>query len=252
MRLRKSASWVLGLFVLTNLLVSLAQAQGASDQAARMRGVLASPDRADADKALDAARKPLEVIQFLGVTDGMTALDVIAAGGWYTTVLSAAVGPTGKVYSQNPPFFANREGFVEAEQVRNERLGNVQPIHGEVAEGNINGQIDVAITNQNLHDFYNRGGEAGAMPIIKGVYDALKPGGVFGVMDHRGVAGQPNADLHRMESAAARDLLTKAGFVIEGESEILANPADDHTRGPGDASLGGKSDRFLIKARKPN
>jgi predicted methyltransferase len=80
----------------------------------------------------------------------------------------------------------------------------------------------------------------------------LKPGGVFGLMDHRGVAGQPNANLHRMEVAAARDLLTKAGFTIEAESDLLANPADDHTRGPGDESLGGNSDRFLIKARKPN
>jgi predicted methyltransferase len=167
-------------------------------------------------------------------------------------VLSAAVGPTGKVYSQNPPFFLSRPGFAEAETERNERLGNVEPIHGEVADAGIDGQVDVAITNQNLHDMYNRGGEAAAMPMIQGVYDALKPGGVFGVMDHVGIAGQPNADLHRMEVAAGRDLLVKAGFTIEAESDLLANPADDHTRGPGDDSLGGNSDRFLIKARKPN
>lgn len=250
MRLRRPTSWVLGMLVLGNLFAFAAHAQ--NDQAARMRAALASPDRSDADKARDRVRKPIEVIQFLGVEDGMTVLDVIAAGGWYTAVLSSAVGPSGNVYSQNPEFFLSREGFVEAEQVRNERLGNVEPIHGEIADAGIDGQIDVAISNQNVHDLYNRGGEAGALPLIESVYDALKPGGVFGLMDHRGVAGQPNADLHRMEAAAARDLLTKAGFTIEAESDLLANPADDHTRGPGDDSLGGNSDRFLIKARKPN
>jgi predicted methyltransferase len=250
MTIRKPASWILGMFVLGNLLAAAAHAQ--NDQAARMRAALASADRSDADKARDRVRKPIEVIEFLGVEDGMTVLDVIAAGGWYTAVLSSAVGPSGKVYSQNPQFFLSREGFIEAEQVRNEQLGNVEPIHGEIADAGIDGQIDVAISNQNLHDLYNGGGEAGAMPLIEGVYDALKPGGVFGLMDHRGVAGQPNANLHRMEVAAARDLLTKAGFTIEAESDLLANPADDHTRGPGDESLGGNSDRFLIKARKPN
>ena len=182
----------------------------------------------------------------------MTALDVFAVGGWYTEVLSAAVGPAGKVYSQNPAFFTSREGFIDAESARNERLGNVAPIHGEVQAGGIDGQVDVAITNNNLHDLYNRGGEEAALPLIQGVYGALKPGGVFGVMDHVGVAGQDNAQLHRMDIDAARAMLVKAGFAIEAESDLLKNPADDHTHGPNDASLGGNSDRFLIKARKPN
>jgi predicted methyltransferase len=216
-----------------------------------MREALSSPERSAENKARDAARKPVEVVQFLGIEDGMTVLDVIAAGGWYTEVLSAAVGPTGKVYSQNPAFFLSRAGFVEAEAARHERLGNVEAIHGEIADAGVDGEVDAAITNQNLHDIYNGGGEAGAMPLIESVYAALKPGGVFGVMDHRGVAGQPNADLHRMEVEAARNLLTAAGFEIEAESDTLANPADDHTKGPGDDSLGGISDRFLIKARKP-
>jgi predicted methyltransferase len=71
-------------------------------------------------------------------------------------------------------------------------------------------------------------------------------------MDHVGVAGQDNAQLHRMDLSAARAVLVKAGFAIEAESDLLRNPADDHTRGPTDASLDGNSDRFLIKARRPN
>jgi predicted methyltransferase len=250
MTLRQHFSFVLTLFIAGSALTSVAHAQ--SDQMTRLKSALASPDRSAENKGRDAARKPVEVVEYLGIETGMTVLDIIAAGGWYTEVLSAAVGPTGKVYSQNPDFFVNREGFVEAEQERNAKLGNVEAIHGDIAAAGIDGTIDVAITNQNLHDIYNGGGEAGAMPLIQSVYNALKPGGVFAVIDHRGVAGQPNADLHRMDPAAARELLTKAGFTIDGESDVLANPADDHTKGPGDESLGGNSDRFLIKARKPN
>jgi predicted methyltransferase len=249
MTIRKQASSILGLLVLAGMLGASAQAQ--DEQIARLRAALASPERSAENKERDAARKPVEVIQFLGVQDGMTALDVFAVGGWYTEVLSAAVGPTGKVYSQNPEFFTGRPGFVEAETERNERLGNVEPIHGEIAAAGINGQVDIAITNQNLHDMFNRGGEAGAMPISRASSTRSSPAACSASWIRRN-RGADNAQLHRMEVAAARDLLIKAGFTIEAESDLLANPADDHTRGPGDASLGGNSDRFLIKARKPN
>jgi predicted methyltransferase len=248
MTTRRHSAWIFAAVALAALVVGNAQAQ--NEQMARLRAALASPERSAENKARDAARKPIEVIQFLGVEDGMTVLDVFAVGGWYTEVLSAAVGPTGKVYSQNPAFFTSREGFVDQESARNERLGNVAPIHGDVA--GIDGQIDVAITNNNLHDIYNRGGEEAALPWLTSVYNALKPGGVFGVMDHVGVAGQDNAQLHRMDLSAARAVLVKAGFAIEAESDLLRNPADDHTRGPTDGSLNGNSDRFLIKARRPN
>jgi predicted methyltransferase len=250
MKTRRHASWILGAIALAASVSGSAQAQ--DEQTARLRAALASSERSAENKARDAARKPVEVIEFLGIEDGMTALDVFAVGGWFTEVLSAAVGPSGKVYSQNPAFFTSREGFIDAESARNERLGNVAPIHGEIAAANINGQVDVAITNNNLHDLYNRGGEEAAMPLIKGVYDALKPGGVFGVIDHVGIVGQDNAQLHRMNLDAARAMLVEAGFAIVEESDLLRNPADDHTRGPNDASLGGNSDRFLIKAQKPN
>jgi predicted methyltransferase len=234
------------------MLAGLATAANAQDQMARMHSALMSPERPAADKEKDAARKPAEVVQFLGIKDGDTVLDVIAAGGWYTRVLSAAVGPTGKVYSQNPDFFVNREGFMDAEKALVDELGNVEPLHGDVA--GIDGKIDVALTNQNLHDIYNNGGEAGALGLLKSVYTALKPGGVFGVIDHQGAThnDELNKQNHRMEASVAKDLLQKAGFTIEAESDLLHNPADDHMHGTMDESLHGNSDRFLIKARKPN
>jgi predicted methyltransferase len=123
-------------------------------------------------------------------------------------------------------------------------------VHGELAANGVASQADAAITALNLHDIYNgQGGEAAAVAFAKGVYDALKPGAVFGVIDHVGIAGQNNAQFHRMELAAARDVLTKAGFRIEAESAVLANPADDHTKPVRD--LARHTDQLLIRARKP-
>jgi len=249
MRLLKQASWTLVLIALGGLTTPLL---AQTDQMARLHAALMSPDRPAVDKERDAARKPAEVVEQLGIKDGMTALDIFAFGGWYTRVLSAAVGPTGKVYSQNPPFMVNREGFMDSEELLVEELGNVVPLHGDIT--GINGQVDVAVTNQNLHDVYNNGGEEGALALLESVYAALKPGGVFGVIDHQGMPGNAalNKQNHRMDAADAKNLLVKAGFRIQAESDLLRNPADDHMHGTRDESLHGASDRFFIIARKPN
>jgi predicted methyltransferase len=249
MRFVKQTTWTLALCMLSGALGTIAQAQ--DEQTARMRTALASPARPAEDKERDAVRKPIETVQFLGIKTGQTVIDVIAVGGWFTEVLSAAVGPSGKVLAQNPDFFVQREGFVAAEKTRHDRLGNVQAVHGELAAAGIVGQADAALTALNMHDIYNGpGGEAAAVALAKGVYDALKPGGVFGVIDHVGIAGQNNASFHRLQLSQAKDVLTKAGFTIEAESNILANPADDHTKGVRDMAR--HTDQFLIRARKPN
>ena len=245
----KYSPWTAAVCVLSAALITNAHAQ--DDQVAHMRMALASPERPAEDKARDEARKPIETIQFLGIKPGMKVMDVIAAGGWFTEVLSAAVGPTGQVYSQNPQFFVQREGFAEAEKERADRLGNVTPVHGEIADAGLAGQLDAAITALNLHDIYNgQGGEQAAVAFAKGVYDVLKPGGVFGVIDHAGIAGQDNAQFHRIQAQQAKDVLTNAGFKVEAESNVLANPADDHTKAVRDPSVRGHTDQFLIRARK--
>lgn len=248
MRLAKPTAWTLALCLLGPAFGSFAQAQ--DEQVARMRTALAAPGRPAEDKERDAVRKPIETVQFLGIKTGQTVIDVIAVGGWFTEVLSAAVGPSGKVLAQNPEFFVSRPGFAESEKQRHDRLGNVEAVHGELAANGVVAQADAAITALNLHDVYNgQNGETAAVAFAKGVYDALKPGGVFGVIDHVGIAGQNNAGFHRVQLAQARDVLTKAGFRIEAESNILANPADDHTKPVRDMAR--HTDQFLIRARKP-
>ncbi len=232
---------------LVTVLAQVAHAQ--DEQVTRMRTALAAPDRPADDKSRDAARKPIETVQFFGIKTGDTVVDMIAVGGWFTEVLAAAVGPRGKVYMQNLPQLAQP---TEAALVQ--RLGNVQAVHTPLA--GVVSNADAVVTAMNLHDIYNGfadqpGGEPAAVEFLQAIYAALKPGGVLGVIDHVGVAGQDNVRLHRMLPQQARDVIVKAGFTIEAESTMLANPGDDHTKGVFDPSLGRATDQFMFRARKP-
>jgi predicted methyltransferase len=222
------------------------------EQTTRLTAALASPERSTENKARDEARKPVESIQFFGIKTGDTVIEMIAAGGWFTEVLSAAVGAQGKVYASNPP------GLVDAnaELALHKRLGNVEAVNTALSETTIDGTADAALLALNLHDIYNgfngqAGGEAATVAFLKAIYAELRPGGVLGVIDHVGVAGQGNEKLHRMPTQLARDLLMKAGFTIEAESPLLANPADDHTKAVFDPTIRSKTDQFMFRARKP-
>jgi predicted methyltransferase len=248
MTCRRRSLPLLALAFVTGL-ATVADAQ--DEQVTRMRAALAAPDRSADNKARDPARKPIETVQFFGIETGDTVVDMIAVGGWFTEVLSAAVGPRGKVYMQNLP------QLVQAgEPALIQRLGNVQSVHTTLAEAGVVGTADAVVTAMNLHDIYNGfggqpGGEPAAVAFLQSIYASLKPGGVLGVIDHVGVAGQDNARLHRMLPQQARDVLTKAGFTLEAESTMLANPADDHSKGVFDPSLGRATDQFMFRARKP-
>ena len=209
---------------------------------------LMAEERPAEEKERDASRMPAEVLNFVGIGEGMNVLEAIAGGGWYTEVLSAAVGPEGMVYSQNAARFQERVGEMAA--ARAGRLGNVEVIYTEGTAIPLPAEADAAFTALNLHDMANRGDEVG-LGFLGGIYDALAPGGVFGIVDHVGVAGQDNAELHRMEASKARELITQAGFVIEAESDILMNPDDDHMLRVFDPAIQGATDRMLFRARKP-
>ena len=218
------------------------------------QAALASAERPAEEKVRDVSRKPEEVLSFVGIEAGMTVLELFAGGGWYTEAISAAVGPEGMVYAQNPERF--RERVAEAAAARAARLGNVEVIYTvgtdmfAPSDIGLPEQADVAFTALNLHDYANRGDETG-LAFLRGIYDSVVPGGTLGVVDHVGVAGRDNAELHRMEVSKARELLIASGFSIEAESDILMNSSDDHTMGIRDPSIRYNTDRMLIRARKP-
>jgi len=217
---------------------------------------LASPTRPEKDKERDAGTKPVEVIKVLGVKHGMTAIDLLASGGYWTEVLSYAVGKKGKVYAQNTKFLLEyRDGANNKEitdRLANNRLPNVQRLDRELTDlGLAPGSVDFAITSLNYHDIYNSFGAAAALSFLNTAKTILKPGGVLAIIDHAGVAGADNTKLHRIEKSIVIAQAKEAGFTVEADSNLLANPADDHTLAVFDPSLRGHTDRFVLKLRKP-
>jgi len=221
-----------------------------------LRSLLASESRSAEDRARDANRKPADVIAFLGIKPGMRVVDVIAAGGYYTEVLSLAVGPEGHVVAQNPPAVLEfRDGANEkaiSARLADNRLPNVSRSNGNFDEvPTTDGLYDAALTALNFHDLYNGRGPEVALLSLQAIYGLLKPGGVFGIIDHVGVADANNADLHRIEPSKAIETAEAAGFIVEAQSDILANPMDDHTQGVFAEGIRGNTDRFVLRLRKP-
>ena len=219
---------------------------------------LSGPDREVTDFARDSARKPVQVLEFLGIQIGMTVLDLYAAGGYYTFILSKAVGEHGTVYAQNTErglrFVEDRQNISQGEalnaKIERGNLRNVVQIVRPLKEiGLAENSVDLIIVAQTLHDYYNPNPER-AIQMLQQLRLLLKPGGVLGITDHVGVAGLDNRDLHRMEIQQAVELAEEAGFEVEA-SEALRVSTDDHSRSIFDPRLNRSTDRFLLKLTKP-
>jgi len=217
---------------------------------------LSSADRSDADMARDEARKPVEVLVFAGIELGMTALDVMAGGGWYTEVIATAVGPEGTVYAENPSWLIEAMGgrVVQALEKRlaDNRLPNVIRADEGLDKGSIEaGSVDIALSALNLHDTYDRFGRNAALVQMTQIYNVLKPGGVFVLIDHSGKADLNNKQLHRIEQHIMEGIAQDAGFTLEAEGQMLRHPEDDLTKMVFSKGLRGYTDRFVLKLRKP-
>ncbi len=197
------------------------------------------------DRMRDGARRPYQVMEELGVKEGMTALDVGAGGGWFTRVLSAAVGPKGKVVSQFGPR-ALQQNNGQGPKDMAASLGNTEAFFGNIAELPAN-SVDVAVTALNMH----HGNAERNVPYLKEILNVLKPGAQVAVIDHQGRMGQENAKVHRMMDTDAKKWLQDAGFEIVKDSNILRQNADDHTLAVDDPRLARSTDQFMFIARKP-
>lgn len=228
----------------------------ADESAPDLRALLGSDDRAEADRVRDEGRRPADVVEFLGIEPGMHVIDVIAAGGYYTEVLSLAVGDDGHVVAHNPHFVLQfRDGANEkaiSARLADNRLPNVTRLNKDFTElVPEDGPFDAAITALNFHDIYNRSGPEATIIVLQSVAGLLKPGAVFGIIDHVGEAGADNAALHRIEISKVLETIEAAGLIVDSDSDLLRNEADDHSLLVFDASIRGKTDRFLLKVRTP-
>jgi predicted methyltransferase len=219
------------------------------------RSILDAPGRAEDDKKQDAGRKPLEVYEWLSIGPGMTVADVFCSGGYNTTLLSHAVGERGKVYAVLE-FYAEKELFdgrlykvpeVE-ERVKNGNLKNVE-IATHITEIPA-ASVDAMIIVRNYHDVEWVFEGLKRADVLKALYDALKPGGVIGIVEAATPREGWDKESHRLNEKVVIEDFEKGGFELAGRSDMLANPDDDHTK-TGFQEGRYNMDRYLLKFRKP-
>ncbi|WP_437321514.1 class I SAM-dependent methyltransferase [Sorangium sp. So ce385] len=225
---------------------------------AALRAVVEAADRADADKALDAGRKPAETLAFFGIQPGMKVAELMAGGGYTAELLARAVGPSGVVYGQNNRFVLER--FAEkpwSERLKKPAMKQVvrvdreldDPLPPEARD------LDAVFLVLFYHDAVWMEVDRAAMN--RAIFRALKPGGVYAIIDHAGRDGTGVTEvktLHRIEQKVVRQEIEQAGFRLAAEASFLRTPSDTRDWNASPMASGdkrGMSDRFVLKFVKP-
>lgn len=205
--------------------------------------------RPEADRARDPNRKPAEIVAFAGVEPGDRIAEIAPGGGYYTRILAETVGPEGHVYALMPAFFANRPGGLDNINALAEQYGNVTVVVADFAALDLPEPVDLVWTTENYHDMAN--GDIAA--VNASIFAALKPGGIYFVEDHSapGTGTSATSTLHRIDPEAVKEQVTAAGFVLEGSSDLLANPDDPKDVPVRDPAVAGKTEKFALRFRKP-
>jgi predicted methyltransferase len=217
---------------------------------------LADTNRPAAERERDAVRKPTELLTFAQIAPGEKVGDYMMGGGYWTRILSNLVGPQGRVYAFQPnEFISFRPAYSDEQDAAVAGRANVDALNGPIAAPPFPEPLDTIITVQNLHDLFIEQMPPGSGPkAIAALYAALKPGGTLVVVDHSAPAGtgtRTTSASHRIDKQAAIDALTAAGFVLEAESNLYADPSDPRTANVFSPAIRGKTDQFVLRLRKP-
>jgi predicted methyltransferase len=207
------------------------------------------------DRKLDADRKPAEVLAYADVKPGQKIGEFLPGGGYYTRLLSDTVGPGGKVYALETTTWG-ADNINAAQAVLHEAgRSNVSLDLAPLGQFHLPEQVDMFWTTINYHDLHiPKYANVDMMAFNKHVFDSLKPGGSYLIVDHAaadGTGATLSPKLHRIEKATVVKEVTAAGFRLAGESDILHNSADDHTKVVFDPSIRFKTDQFILKFVKP-
>lgn len=229
----------------------------ASDVPDYIRAAVEETSRPAAERRADAHRKPAELLAFAGLRPGDRVADLMPGRGYLTRIFSSVVGGDGKVFAIYPTLFAD---------AKPENVDALKTLLGQLRYANaslrvqaieriaVDEPVDCAWISLNYHDVFGRAGEGSAAQLAARVYDALKPGGTFIVIDHAAKAGRGGRDantLHRIEAATVIEQAGAAGFSLDDRSDLLANRDDNHTEPVFTAELSGHTDKFVLKFRKP-
>jgi predicted methyltransferase len=240
---------------------SVAPASAPAASSVHVRGpaqsVVAAADRSDADRELDAGRKPAELLAFSGVASGMRVADLAAGGGYTTELLARMVGDTGTVYGQNTKFIL---GFAEkpwSERLAKPVMKRVVRIDSEFDEPLPADVKDLDLVTMVLFYHDTVWMKTDRERMNKNVFAALKPGGLFVIIDHSAKPGDGVSvaqTLHRIEESVVKTEVERAGFVLDTEADFLREPGDSRDWSPSPKSAGerrGHSDRFALRFKKP-
>ena len=221
---------------------------------------LASESRLEGDAARDAGRKPAAVLKFLGITPGMTVLDMFSGGGYYSEIMANVVGDSGNVVAHSNTAYLN---FVGEEFINRYKAGRLSNVDILMAENNKlrldENHFDAIFMGLAYHDIYwvnpdNGWHEIDGDQFRAELLKSLKPGGILGITDHYAGPDTSPSDatgLHRIDKAIVVADLEAAGFEFVDESDVLRNPDDDHSKSVFAEGIRGNTDRFVLKFRKP-
>ncbi len=217
---------------------------------AYIRSAIDSADRGAEAKARDANRKPAELLMLSGIKPGDRVVEFASFGQYFTQLLSDIVGPQGRIYMLDLPYTAARAGVASGAFV--DKHPNTQYTLVNYNGVELPQNVDAVVNVLYYHDLFINGIDTAALNAK--IFKALKPGGVFFIVDHNAEAGSGTRDvkkLHRVDPAVIRQEVIAAGFKLEEESKLLAYPTDDHTQLVFAPGLRGMTDQTVFKFRKP-
>ena len=246
-------------FPIVAMLLALIGADSTQPIPPSVVGAVADASRPPEDVARDINRKPAETLAFAGVKPGDVVADYIANSGYFTRLFSSVTGPEGRVYAVElneiisfPNVAKSYAGLRTWAQARPNVTITTVPAARPLAFPR---KLDVFWISQNYHDLSDKFlGPKDVAAFNRQVYAALKPGGFYVVLDHSAAPGSPEGvteTLHRIDVDRVKREVTAAGFVLVGESSLLANSADHRTANVFDASVAGHTDQFLLKFARP-
>ncbi len=225
---------------------------------ANIAAAVADPGRPSEDVARDPERHPGQSLAFAGLKPGDSVADLIPGTGYFTRIFSKAVGPTGHVYAIVPQELAGRfpKGLTALNALAADpAYANVTVLVEPINEISAPGPLDLVWTSQNYHDMHDSFfAPADLAKVNQHIFAALKPGGVYLVLDHADAPGTGLRDtetLHRIDPEVVKTEVTAAGFHLEAKSDLLRNPADDHSLKVFDPAIRGHTDQFIFKFLKP-
>ncbi len=250
----------LAVLLLGALAMTGSQAAPVAEPTPAVTAAVADRSRPASDTARDSNRKPLEVLTFAGVKPGDRVADYAAGSGYFTRLFSDIVGLSGRVYCSVPSGLYQYPNIVKGTAEIEAFIAghpNTSLFFGEPLQvARYPEKLDLFWISQNYHDLKDSFmGPVDMAAFNRAVFAALKPGGLYIVIDHVAAPGSPanvTDTLHRIEPAVVRHEVEAAGFRFAGESRVLANPADPHTAGPFNPSIQGRTDQFIYKFRKPD